>query len=79
MKTKSAIVIVMVLFAAQLCAQDTAAADAGEIKRLEEIKIRLAVEMQYIKGLQIRDFELIRKVCIPQAKLMGVNKKGNSI
>jgi hypothetical protein len=44
----------------------------GEIKAVKE-----AVEQLYIKGLRIRDFSLIKAVCIPDARLMGVGPDGN--
>ena len=37
----------------------------------EELAIRQAVESLYIKGLQVRDFELIRTICVPEAVLMS--------
>ncbi len=43
---------------------------------IEEDDIRRAVEDLYIKGLQIRDFGLIRAVCIPETKLMGIDREG---
>lgn len=46
------------------------AAYAGETH--EEARIREAVEDYYIKGLKIRDFSLIRSICIDEAKLYGV-------
>lgn len=37
----------------------------------EEILIQQAVEDLYIRGLQIRDFTLIEKICLPSAVLMS--------
>ena len=37
----------------------------------QDRRIREAVESQYVRGLQIRDFSLIRAICIEDAKLMG--------
>ena len=48
----------------------------NQTQLIEENEIRLAVENQYIKGLQIRDFELIKAICIPETKLMGINQSG---
>lgn len=61
----------LVLIAVSLRAQDMT-----KNQLIEEKKIRLAVINQYVKGLQIRDFELIRAICIPEAKLMGTNQNG---
>jgi hypothetical protein len=56
-----------VAMAAPLSAQVPAtAADQSE-----EARITQAVEGSYIEGLKTRNFELIRQVCIPDAKLMG--------
>lgn len=44
--------------------------EAGESLH-EEMLIREAVEELYIKGLEIRDFDLIETVCIPEARLMS--------
>ncbi len=38
----------------------------------EENEITVAVEKLYIKGLQTRDFSLIRTICISETKLYGV-------
>ena len=38
--------------------------------------IRAAVESYYVKGLQTRQFELIRTICIPEAMLMGSRQDG---
>ncbi len=43
----------------------------------EKLEIKRVVENFYIKGLRIRDFKLIREVCIVDAKLMGVNRDKN--
>ena len=37
----------------------------------DEMLIREAVTELYIKGLQIRDFKLIRDICIPETVLMS--------
>lgn len=42
--------------------------------RDEEIFIQRCVTDYYIKGLQIRDFALIRKICIPEAVLMSTGR-----
>ena len=44
-----------------------------EIKN-EEILIQRSVIDYYIKGLQIRDFDLIRTICIPEAVLMSTGR-----
>ena len=41
-------------------------------KSSDEMLIRETVVALYIKGLQTRDFELIRAICIPEAVLMSV-------
>ncbi len=38
--------------------------------------IKEAIEKFYIKGLQSRDFDLIRAVCISETKLYGIRKDG---
>ena len=38
----------------------------------DEVLIRETVVELYVKGLQSRDFELIRTICIPEAVLMSV-------
>jgi hypothetical protein len=38
----------------------------------DEMLIRESIENLYIKGLEIRDFELIKSICIPEALLMSV-------
>jgi len=40
----------------------------------EKAVIQEVVEQFYVKGLRIRDFSLIRTVCIKEAKLYGVRK-----
>lgn len=50
--------------------------NADENQTIEEKEIREVVKNLYIKGLQIRDFELIKAICIPEAKLMSINQKG---
>jgi hypothetical protein len=42
----------------------------------EDSVIAETVESLYIKGLQIRDFDLIRTICIPDALLMGSDEEG---
>jgi hypothetical protein len=42
----------------------------------EELHIQKAVEDLYIKGLQIRDFNLIQSICIPEALLMSADRNG---
>ena len=39
----------------------------------EEIAVREAVDSLYIKGLETRDFDLIRKICVPEVVLMSVS------
>lgn len=43
---------------------------------IDELLIEKAVEDLYIKGLQVRDFNLIRTICIPEAKLMSTGRDG---
>ena len=40
-------------------------------------RISETVETLYIRGLQSRDFQLIRAACIPDALLMGVSRDGS--
>jgi len=40
---------------------------------MDELQIRGAVTELYIKGLQVRDFGLIREICLPDALLMSVD------
>ena len=42
----------------------------------EDLLIVEAVEDFYIKGLQTRDFNLIRAICIPDALLMSADREG---
>ncbi len=44
---------------------------------IEKDLIKKTVEQYYIKGLQTRDFNLIRSVCIEEAKLYGVRSDGS--
>ena len=44
---------------------------------LEEALVEQAVEELYIRGLRIRDFDLIRTVCLPEAVLMSVRSDGS--
>lgn len=43
----------------------------------EKTMIKNAVEGLYIKGLKERKFDLIANICIPEAKLMGVNRSNH--
>ncbi len=43
----------------------------------EEEAIRKAVIHLYVKGLQTRDFSLIREICIDEARLYGVRNDSN--
>lgn len=38
----------------------------------DELLIRESIVELYVKGLRVRDFELIRTICIPEAVLMGI-------
>jgi len=77
MKPIKVLCLLMIFFLpAQILPQETGSENDSRIQTIEENEIKHVVEEQYIKGLQIRDFEFIRMVCIPKAKLMGVNKKG---
>lgn len=42
----------------------------------DEIEVRHAVESLYIEGLKIRDFNLIREICIPETRLNSVRSDG---
>lgn len=72
------IIIIVLLFLCypQVFSQEIDKTKIATSDVIEETEIRLAVEDQYIKGLQIRDFELIKAICIPEARLMGVNQNG---
>ena len=62
----------LILFSAS-----TAAGQTKSTQMLsEENQVRNAVESLYVKGLITRDFELIRKICVPEAKLMGATERG---
>lgn len=72
--------IILISFQLQAFSQDNPT-DAGTRvdvphQKIEENSIRSVVVNLYSKGLQIRDFSLIREICIPDAKLMGVNREG---
>jgi len=41
-----------------------------------EFDIRSAVNDYYIKGLRIRDFNLIHSICIPEAVMMSAGRDG---
>ena len=73
---KNVFALINVFFFTMIFAQESVPSEKKTEQTIEENKIRHIVEAQYIKALQIRDFELIRTVCIPQAKLMGVNREG---
>jgi len=45
-------------------------------KHSEEELIEQAVNGHYIRGLRLRDFDLIRTVCVPEARLMSVGADG---
>lgn len=50
---------------------------AQELNSVEdEIAVKTAVEDYYIKGLQTRDFNLIRNICIREEIMMGVRDNG---
>jgi hypothetical protein len=59
-----------------LCSNSRAARDEVLSDLDEEAVIERAVEEQYIRGLEIRDFELIRSICIPEARLMSNGRDG---
>lgn len=50
--------------------------DKAQEIEIDELLIEKAVEDLYIKGLQVRDFNLIRTVCIPEARLMSTGRDG---
>lgn len=49
----------------------------GDFILKEKEQITAAVENYYVKGLQTRDFSLIRKICIEEAKLFSVLPDGS--
>ena len=71
MKRTSAVYLVVFLLGIIPVASAGLQADESD-KTSDELLIREAVVALYIKGLQTRDFELIRAVCIPEAVLMSV-------
>lgn len=62
-----------VLLSHSLLAAQTSVDYANE----NEAEISHVVESLYVRGLQERDFQLIRDACIPEAVLMGVNTAGS--
>ena len=50
--------------------------DGDSLALNEERLIKKTVEDFYIKGIEIRDFELIKKICIPEAALMSAGRDG---
>ena len=62
-----ALALSLLIPSAGLQASETEPQDQDEQIR----RIREAVESQYIRGLQIRDFSLIRAICVDDAALMG--------
>lgn len=48
----------------------------GDLIMKEKEQITAAVENYYIKGLQTRDFSLIRTICIEETKLYSVRSDG---
>lgn len=48
-----------------------------ENEPVEEFVIEKRVVDFYVKGLQIRDFNLIKEICIPDAMLMSAGHDGN--
>ena len=53
------------------------ASQDDESLALDEDKlIKKAVEDFYIRGIEIRDFELIKKICVPEAELMSAGRDG---
>ena len=71
MKRTSAVYLVVFLLGIIPVASAGLQADESD-KTSDEMLIQEAVVALYIKGLQTRDFELIRAVCIPEAVLMSV-------
>jgi len=75
---KITFIVLIVIYSNSVSSQEITESlnDDNKAKKqlIEEKDIRLAVENQYIRGLQIRDFELIRAICIPETKLMGINQ-----
>jgi hypothetical protein len=77
MKKLTLISIALLIFLSSLLfSQEVSETLVNTIKSIEENEIRHSVENLYIKGLQIRDFELIKDICLPEARLMGINQNG---
>ncbi len=77
MKNKSLFTTMIFLFSIFLISNQLNANHDEEILNInEEAKIKKAVEEQYIEGIKIRDFDLIRSICIPEAKLMSAGRDG---
>jgi len=49
----------------------------GQSAQSEESNVKDAVNNYYIKGLKIRNFDLIKHICIDEAKLYGVRQDGS--
>jgi len=49
----------------------------GQSPQVDENKVKEAVEHDYIAGLKSRDFKLIERICIDEAKLYGVRADGS--
>ena len=74
MKTLTALfVLISLLFSPALASH--AQPPKAEVET-DEFLIRQAVEDLYIRGLEVRDFGLIREVCVPETKLMSAGRDG---
>ncbi len=61
----------------QLGMQTAVAQQLEETPAMEEALVEQAVEEFYIRGLRMRDFDLIRAICLPEAVLMSVRSDGS--
>ncbi len=77
MKFKSLFAIMLFVFLMIFFSNLKANQDAELVSIDEEAVIKKAIEEQYIMGLKIRDFDLIKSICIPEAKLMSTGRDGS--
>ena len=61
----------------QLGMQTAVAQQLEGTPAMEEALVEQAVEEFYIRGLRMRDFDLIRAICLPEAVLMSVRSDGS--
>jgi len=65
------------LLVAPLSISPATAQQQEVVPAIEETAIEQAVEDFYIEGLRTRRFELIRSICLPDARLMSVRRDGS--